>query len=78
MYLVMKAAKMVPVIKGKMAPVLTGKMVMDDNGEDGNSDGREDGSCDVGISMWLLVAYLETETRQPLNYSTLVCRNQTI
>ena len=68
---------MVPVIKGKMAPVLTGKMVMDDNGEDGNS-GREDGSCDVGVSLWLLVVYLETETRQPLNYSALVCRNQTI
>ena len=43
-----------------------------DNGEDGNRDDRVDGSRDAGVSLWLLVAYLETETRQPLNNSTLV------
>ena len=43
-----------------------------ENGEDGNRNDRVDGSRDAGVSLWLLVAYLETETRQPLNDSTLV------
>ena len=43
-----------------------------DNGEDGNRDDRVDGSRDAGVSLWLLVAYLQTETRQPLNDSTSV------
>ena len=47
-----------------------------DNGEDGNRGGKVYVSCDARVSMWLLVAYLETETRQPLIGSTLVCRNQ--
>ena len=47
-----------------------------DNGEDGNHDDSVDGSRDARVSMWLFVAYIETETRQPLNYSSLVCRIQ--
>ena len=41
-----------------------------DNGEDGNRDDRVDGSREAGVSLWLLVSYLETDTRQPLDDST--------
>ena len=43
-----------------------------ENGEDDNRNERVDDSRDAGVSLWLWVAHLETETRQPLNDSTLV------
>ena len=45
-----------------------------DDRVDGNRDDSVDGSRDAGVSLLLLVSYIETETRQPLNYSTLVLR----
>ena len=57
---------------GKDGPRANGEGRSRDNGGNGNCDDRVDGSRDAGVSLWLLVAYLETETRQPLNDSTLV------